>query len=337
MEIDQLPATSQALRVVVASDAQPPALAGVTVTFLAGKQTHVVAMLSPSTADADHDGVPDAVDDCPQVANPDQADSAGDGTGDACRTVAHDLAMGGADQAVADMALPSDMAQPPPDLYVASKCTSGGSGPLCDGFESGIAGFWSTTQTAGVLSIDTARAYRGQGSLHVHNNAFNAGATSDARLSESTTLNGTTPSDVYVRAFLYLPAAAVDAVQLMTMVQSVSPYLGVGINMDQGDFASYDSVTGGVYLKSAVSVPLQRWFCVQWHTHLATDSTGYEQLFVDGQEITAVHGAEPTQPSPAQAVISIGASFYNPATASPAFDLWVDEVAIGSSPIQCTD
>ncbi len=38
----------------------------------------------PPVADADGDGIPDAVDNCPAVANPDQADTDGDGTGDAC-------------------------------------------------------------------------------------------------------------------------------------------------------------------------------------------------------------------------------------------------------------
>ncbi len=37
-------------------------------------------------ADADQDGVPDSVDNCPQSKNPGQEDSDGDGTGDACTT-----------------------------------------------------------------------------------------------------------------------------------------------------------------------------------------------------------------------------------------------------------
>ena len=37
-----------------------------------------------SQPDRDHDGVPDPADDCPDLANPDQKDSDGDGTGDAC-------------------------------------------------------------------------------------------------------------------------------------------------------------------------------------------------------------------------------------------------------------
>src|SRR5690242_10159622 len=36
------------------------------------------------SADADGDGVPDSSDNCPQLANPDQADRNGIGPGDAC-------------------------------------------------------------------------------------------------------------------------------------------------------------------------------------------------------------------------------------------------------------
>src|SRR5262249_15360049 len=41
-------------------------------------------ILAPPGADSDGDGVPDSIDNCPTVANPDQADGDGNGTGDAC-------------------------------------------------------------------------------------------------------------------------------------------------------------------------------------------------------------------------------------------------------------
>jgi hypothetical protein len=40
-----------------------------------------------AAGDADHDSVPDSIDNCPAAANPDQADSDGDGIGDACDVV----------------------------------------------------------------------------------------------------------------------------------------------------------------------------------------------------------------------------------------------------------
>jgi len=39
---------------------------------------------TPPAGDSDGDGIPDAVDNCPSVANPAQSDSDGDGVGDAC-------------------------------------------------------------------------------------------------------------------------------------------------------------------------------------------------------------------------------------------------------------
>lgn len=39
------------------------------------------------TQDRDGDGVPDNIDNCPDVYNPDQLDSNGDGTGDACESI----------------------------------------------------------------------------------------------------------------------------------------------------------------------------------------------------------------------------------------------------------
>lgn len=42
------------------------------------------AAWTPPPADRDGDGVPDVTDNCPDVSNPDQLDSDGDGTGDAC-------------------------------------------------------------------------------------------------------------------------------------------------------------------------------------------------------------------------------------------------------------
>lgn len=40
----------------------------------------------PAVVDSDGDGVPDTIDNCPFIANPDQIDTDGDGTGDACDT-----------------------------------------------------------------------------------------------------------------------------------------------------------------------------------------------------------------------------------------------------------
>ena len=87
------------LRSAVFSDAGPMmvprafhsqvVLAGGDVLLAGGEATSSAATSSaelfvPPLPDRDHDGVPDASDNCPEISNPDQSDSDHDGIGDAC-------------------------------------------------------------------------------------------------------------------------------------------------------------------------------------------------------------------------------------------------------------
>jgi hypothetical protein len=331
LEFHGLPALAQPLRLVLAGESSPAPLAGVAVTTMAHARTRVTATLALATPDRDGDGVPDAVDNCVTLANADQLDTVGNGTGDACRGV------------VADFAVPLDLAadlSPPPDLAnVASKC-AGVIGTLCDGFESGMAAFWTPTQANGTLTVDTAHAYRGTHALKVHTDALLSPLiSSDVRLHESQTLTaGLFPTDLHVRAFLYLPSTFPNSVQFLSAVQSASPYRGVGFMMDKsGDATTNDSVAGGSYVVSTKALPLGRWFCVQWHVHFAPDLAGYMRVFLDGVEVPALKTAEPTESLPPESEVGVGAGFYQPLVANPANDLWIDEVMIGTSQILCTD
>ncbi|GBD26051.1 Alpha-agarase [bacterium HR30] len=59
----------------------------------AAERTYILVLharvAEPTGYDGDHDGVPDTLDNCPTVGNPDQADDDGDGVGDGCDRCPH--------------------------------------------------------------------------------------------------------------------------------------------------------------------------------------------------------------------------------------------------------
>src|SRR5262249_44841465 len=135
-----VPAIAQTLRLVVDGDTATPLTGGANANVQPGRDVSVTIMLATG-GDSDGAGVPDSVDNCPTVANPDQADQNGDGTGDACAPLdgggldgAHDLAV--PDGAARDLASSPDLAGP--------SCATAGAVALCDDFEgASIANFWS--------------------------------------------------------------------------------------------------------------------------------------------------------------------------------------------------
>jgi hypothetical protein len=97
LTVRKLPAESELIRVVVQGTGAQPALGAAS----AMSQPHGRAVaridLTTSASDHDGDGVPDGVDNCPDVPNPDQASGSGGLLGDACG--------GGVDLAVGDQAM----------------------------------------------------------------------------------------------------------------------------------------------------------------------------------------------------------------------------------------
>ncbi|HUS66697.1 MAG TPA: hypothetical protein VMZ28_19305 [Kofleriaceae bacterium] len=91
----QLPNADQELRIALNDTVAAGLQAGARLTVRAFQRLQLPMVLA-AAVDADQDDVPDAIDNCPSVANPNQADQNGDGTGDACGDAPPDLGGDGA-------------------------------------------------------------------------------------------------------------------------------------------------------------------------------------------------------------------------------------------------
>ena len=91
----------------------------------------VYVTVAGATVDSDNDGVPDTNDNCPNVANADQADSDGDGAGDACDNCPN---VANADQADSDGDSVGDACDNCPETQNATQddCDADGVGDVCD-------------------------------------------------------------------------------------------------------------------------------------------------------------------------------------------------------------
>ena len=78
-----LPDVDQRLRIVMRTGDASPLLGSVAVDVQAHHDTKASLVLAAATPDSDGDGIPDSIDNCPDVANPDQASQRGV-AGDAC-------------------------------------------------------------------------------------------------------------------------------------------------------------------------------------------------------------------------------------------------------------
>jgi len=312
------------LRVVAVGD-QPRVLDGVALQARPGQEVTASLTLYAGTPDADGDGVPNDLDDCPTVFDPDQANSAGAGTGDACR------GDGGADLAPADLAGAAgtsvDLAQPP-DLA--------GVPLFVEDFESGAIGSrWNQIAHNGTLTIDTAQVHRGQYALHVHENLIVPPDYGQADIVETSTVP---LPDLYVRAFVWFPAGAdPTSVALFAIDQPLSPYKGINLNIagSPPSFSSYNNIPATAVSLSATTplLPASQWACLEWHIHVST--TGFAKAFVNGTEVTMLSGTQNTQPSPTLGAIGIGLISF-PSNNVNARDVWFDDIIVDANPIGCS-
>jgi hypothetical protein len=317
-----LPDVDQTLRVALVGKSTPRTLAGASVQTRAHQQVEIALELSADTPDADGDAVPDSIDDCPTVPDPQQ--------NGACSV---DLAvtLPPNDQAMSsgDLATPARCG-----AGVASRCASA-SVAFCDDFESGMlsASSWHTSLNPnGAISVDGTRACRGTHAVKNHID-LSPDMASYAQ-SNLSTPRGFPANPIYLRWFAYVPSTTpLISMQLAQIDEPTSPFGGVvfGIDDTRNFYSSSYNITAGTNTTSASFMPLDQWVCFEWMVSSASGG-GESRFWINGNELADLRIA-PISPSPPFGEYVLG-SDANGQSLAP-FDLWLDEVIVDSQPIGC--
>ena len=298
-----LPDEVRDLRIVVAG---APLLGGARVTSAVGRQVRSDVTLSSATPDADGDGVPDDLDNCASVANRDQADSDGDGRGDACNGS-------------------------------VTACAAATTVPFCDDFESGLSDArWRQSHGSGAgnkieINTDAQFVHRGTQSLHLHLDAVAAGSSDGVDISEVATFPAFAhAASFWLRAWVWLPHSSFgsDDVRLFVSDNSATS-VGIGLSVSTSLTRLASWVPPGGNLDG--SAPgYGEWTCYVWKVDLAGG------LSLSGVAVPTLGPlATPTQPSGNLDRLGLGLFFGAPATNQPAFDMYVDDIFLDTNPVTC--
>jgi hypothetical protein len=263
-------------------------------------------LLASATPDQDADGVPDAVDNCPTVPNPDQADGDQDGRGDACQA---------------------------PDGSAPTCPVSLGSQPVAAlDFESAIPG-WPAQEFGALKEVEDAdSAHCGLRGFHLQlsGTAFSGAA----RIMRQ--LPGTNDGDLYIRAYLW--PKQVQTTKYVEMITIFDPVKSVGVALTSsglGMVQILSALSGANVFSAGIAWPQGRWVCVEWHLTFTLNGTALPiDLSIDGAvaltDTLSIAAGEAASFSQNQ---EFALGLYAPAMASA--ELYLDDVVISHTPVGC--
>jgi hypothetical protein len=209
---------------------------------------------------------------------------------------------------------------------------------ICDGFDGSISSVWSVNAPDGSLTSDTTHVMRGTGALKVHVNAVGAsGFYANVQLSKDTPPLPQNPT--YVRLFIWVPSTipAIDA-WILNYQQETDNYGGSAMELDAGrtlTIGDYRLVTSPT-ATSAATMPLDQWVCLEYQLQTRTDtsSTSFLELL---QADTVIDNAGAVQILSGEPLTRLFLGFEQELPPNnPAFDYWIDEVAVDNKPIGCS-
>lgn len=141
---------------------------------------------------------------------------------------------------------------------------------------------------------------------------------------------------VYVRMYLFVPSGAVTGRLNFLAIENEDSF-NIDVNLLGGEsadvvFEVYNHSSRAGISTADVTVPFDRWFCLQTAVVLS-ETAGQVLVSVDGREVLRTPNPENTLPSGGISKVGVGA-FWTEAGQSDS-ELFVDDIAIGQDVLPC--
>lgn len=190
---------------------------------------------------------------------------------------------------------------------------------LCDGFEGDFDG-WSQQIAGGGLEVVSSPVFFGGGALRATTPA--AGAHAYLQQAFAAIDSGS----IYTRAYVYLPSTLLTPgrVELSNTGDTSGVHFHFSVDLNTPLMAVNNQELGGVELAR------DTWVCVEWRVDIAAAGSG--EMFIDGQSAIALTGLD-TNLTGGYSALDIG--IFDTSPAEGGFEVYIDEVAMDTSPIGC--
>lgn len=194
----------------------------------------------------------------------------------------------------------------------------------CDGFDGSSDLTTIEAAAPSFVTFDSQRAIRGQ-SLHARTTR-----AVEPAWRVGTVLPSLTSGELYVRWYHYYPSSSpAHTWASIHVISNTPPYPGIIFGATDNRVEVVASQNLDVHT-SNVEIPRDRWFCLQMRIVIST--AGTIESWIDGVPAARLDGVVTLPPQ--GAIENVHAGMFNALDAGPN-DLWTDELAIGTLPIDC--
>jgi hypothetical protein len=218
-----------------------------------------------------------------------------------------------------------------------SLCNHGGAFLFCDGFEdTNLSDNWSQPSygNAPPPQADSVHYYRGTHALHARTYAVADAGTSAYSTVQKLASSGW-PAHVFTRLFVYQPSPNPPSPEgFLDLINTSSPYAGIELlSNPSGGLATFTYNTSKDQgWTSDAGLPLDEWVCFE----VEVDTfNSVSHVYMNDVEMTALAGTKLALP--ALGNVSVGMSFFSAAAGQGQEDAWIDEVAVSTSRIGCSN